>query len=84
MAMDEELKRHLDELRRQLNDGFERVLDRLTKVESTLRDLDTKHDSTRAMVTALPATVLQAIEEPMLRRLRDVEGRVTRLEKKGE
>jgi hypothetical protein len=84
--MDEELKRYLDAMEarqvERLNNGVERVLDRLTKIEVGLRDLDTKHDGTRGMVIALPATVLKAIEEPMLRRLRDIEERVTRLEKK--
>jgi hypothetical protein len=84
--MDEDLKRYLDGMEarqvERLNNGVERVLDRLTKIEVGLRDLDTKHDGTRAMVIALPATVLKAIEEPMLRRLRDIEERVTRLEKK--
>jgi hypothetical protein len=61
--MDEELERRFDELHRQLNDGFERVHDRLTTIEATLRDLDTKHDSTQAMILALPAAVSQAIED---------------------
>jgi hypothetical protein len=34
--MDEEIRRYLDEMRRDLNDGFQRVLDRLGSLHDTL------------------------------------------------
>lgn len=47
-----------------LNLQTERILNRLTAVEADLRNLRTEHSVTRDLVTALPATVLGAIEKP--------------------
>jgi hypothetical protein len=45
-----------------------------------LRDLRGEHDVTRTLVTALPATVLKAIEQPLTRRIRAIEDRLDTLE----
>jgi hypothetical protein len=63
-----------------INAGNERLLDRLTKLEGEVRNLRSEHSVTRDLVAALPATVLGAIEKPLLRRLTDLEDRVSKLE----
>jgi len=82
--MDDELKAYLDDMMTRINAGFERVLDRLTAVEGDLRNLRSEHSVTRDLVARLPATVLHAIEQPLLRRLTAVEDRVSKIEKGGK
>ena len=82
--MDEELKLHLEAMEArllgQLNKQTERILDRLTMVENDVRDLRTEHSVTRDMVLKLPGTVLGALEQPLLRRIRATEARLDKLE----
>lgn len=78
--MDEETRAAFAALMARINNNHEAVLHRLSAVEGAIRDLTTSHEVTRRMVTSLPATVLGAIEEPMLKRLGDLEHRVTKLE----
>jgi hypothetical protein len=61
------------ELMRRINDNHEILL-------AKLRDLDTRMDSTRALVMGLPAAVLKAVEDPLLRRIAAVEERVSKIE----
>jgi CHAD domain-containing protein len=63
-----------------MNNQFERVLNRLTAVESDLHNLRSEHSVTRDLVMKLPATVLGAIEQPLLRRMTAIEERVGKLE----
>jgi hypothetical protein len=80
--MDDETRQAFADLMKLINDGNGRLMNRMSAMEGELRDLRTKHDGTRDLVMGLPAAVVKAVEEPMLRRLRDIEGRVTRLEEK--
>ncbi|HME21236.1 MAG TPA: hypothetical protein VKI44_07765 [Acetobacteraceae bacterium] len=70
--MDEELRHHLDAMEERLigrlNSQTERVLDRLTTLEADIRNQRSEHTATRELVTALPATVLRAAEQPLLKR----------------
>ena len=65
-----------------INLGNERVLNRLTAIEGELRNLRSEHSVTRDLVTRLPATVLGAIEKPLLNRITDIEDRVSKIEDK--
>lgn len=47
-----------------------------------IRNLRSEHSVTRDLVAALPATVLTAIEKPFLRRLTDLENRISKIEDK--
>jgi hypothetical protein len=78
--MDDELKQYLLDMMKQINDGNERVLNRLTRIEGEVRDLRSEHSVTRDMVIALPGTVLGAIESPLLKRIRTSEDRLDKLE----
>ena len=78
--MDDELKRYLTDMMKQINDGNERVLDRLTRIEGEVRDLRSEHSVTRDVVLKLPGTVLGAIEAPLLKRIRTTEDRIDKLE----
>jgi hypothetical protein len=62
-------------LMQRLNDGVERIIAQIT-------DLRSEHAVTRNLVTTLPATVLGAIEQPLLQRISATEARVTKLEPK--
>jgi hypothetical protein len=70
--MDEELRQHLEAMESRLMGRINGVMKRLLEVETNLRgdlrDLRSEHDTTRELVSALPATVLKAIEQPLLRR----------------
>jgi hypothetical protein len=79
--MDEETKAYLDAMMALINNGTERILEQIRALSGDLRDLRSEHSVTRTLVTELPATVLGAIEGPLLRRIRSVEDRVTKLEK---
>jgi hypothetical protein len=57
-----------------------RINDNHAAVLAKLRDLDTRMDSTRALVMGLPAAVLKAVEDPLLRRIAAVEDRVSKIE----
>jgi hypothetical protein len=63
-----------------MNNQFERVLNRLSAVEGDLHNLRSEHSVTRDLVMKLPATVLGAIEQPLLRRMTMIEDRVRKLE----
>jgi hypothetical protein len=65
---------------KQINDGNERILNRLTRIEGEVRDLRSEHSVTRDMVLKLPGTVLGAIEAPLLKRIRTTEDRLDKLE----
>jgi hypothetical protein len=78
--MDDELKQYLLDMMKQINDGNERVLNRLTRIEGEVRDLRSEHSVTRDMVLKLPGTVLGAIEAPLLKRIRTSEDRLDKLE----
>ena len=80
--MDEETARAFDALMRRINDNHEAVLTQLRQLESDVRNLRTEHTTTRNSVLALPMTVLQAIEGPLLRRITDTEDRIAKLERK--
>lgn len=69
-----------DELRKLVNDGIERVLDRLSSIEGEVRNLRQEHATTREMVTRLPATILAIFEEPMLKRMTAIERRLSKLD----
>jgi hypothetical protein len=56
----------------QMDKQFERVLNRLSAIESELYNLRTEHTVTRDLLTKLPATLHRAIEE-CLRKLEDPE-----------
>jgi hypothetical protein len=56
-----------------INNGNEGVLNRLTVIESELRNLRSEHAVTRNLVTSLPATVLNAIEQALLNRMSGLE-----------
>jgi hypothetical protein len=58
--MDDELKRYLADMMKQINDGNERILNRLTRIEGEVRDLRSEHSVTRDMVLKLPGAVLGA------------------------
>ena len=47
-----------------------------------MRNLRTEHTTTRNSVLALPMTVLQAIEGPLLSRITGAENRIAKLERK--
>jgi hypothetical protein len=76
--MDKELREYLEAMEarmmRRINDGQERILAQLV-------DLRSEHSVTRNMVTALPGTILGAIEKPLLNRISATEARITALEK---
>jgi hypothetical protein len=76
--MDEELKAALEameaRLMRCINDNHEAAL-------AGQRDLQTTVQSTRELVLGMPMLVVQALERPLLERLRDVEARFTKQEK---
>jgi hypothetical protein len=78
--MDEEMKRHLEAMEGRLMARINDVLLRLVDVRADVRNLRSEHSVTRDLVTALPATVLGAIEKPLLQRITDIETRVTKLE----
>ena len=78
--MDEELRQHLQAMEDRLMGRINGVLERLSELRGDLRDLRSEHDATREMVSALPATVLKAIEAPLLRRIRTTEQRLDKLE----
>jgi hypothetical protein len=56
------------------------ITSRLTEVAGDVRNLRSEHSVTRDLVTKLPATVLGAIEKPLLKRMTDLEDRTTKLE----
>ena len=68
--MDEDLRRHLDAMEGRLMARINGALEQLSGLRGDLRDLRSEHDVTRDLVTKLPATVLGAIEQPLLRRIR--------------
>lgn len=78
--MDEQLHEYLQGMEARLMTRINGVLERLSEVRADLRDLRTEHDTTRELVTKLPATILGAIEQPLLRRVRATEGRLDKLE----
>jgi hypothetical protein len=78
--MDDELKQYLLDMMKQINDGNERVLNRLTRIEGEVRDLRSEHSVTRDMVLKLPGAVLGAIEAPLLKRIRTTEDRLDKME----
>ena len=84
--MDEDLKAALaameERLMGRINGVMKRLLEVQTNLRGDLRDLRSEHDTTREMVSALPATVLKAIEQPLLRRIRATEERLDKLEGK--
>jgi hypothetical protein len=86
--MDDETRAFLEamegRLMARMNDQHERLADRLTTLAGDVRNLRSEHGVTRDLVSALPATVLGAIEKPLLRRITSVEDRLTRLERPGE
>lgn len=51
--MDDELRRYLDTMMARINANHEHVLDRLTIVESVVRNLRSEHSVTRDFVMAL-------------------------------
>lgn len=80
--MDDETRQAFAELRALMNDQHERVLDRMTAMESELRNFRSEHGVTREMVISLPGTVLRAIEQPLLQRITKIEGRLDDMERK--
>lgn len=77
-----QLKAMEDRLVGIVNQQTERILDRLTTLETGLRNLRSEHETTRELVAALPATVLRAVERPMLNRFTALETRIDTLERK--
>jgi hypothetical protein len=75
-------KRLREDLIGMINVGNENIFNRLTAVEGEIRNLRSEHSVTRDLVAALPATVLGAIEKPFLRRLTDLENRISKIEDK--
>jgi hypothetical protein len=47
----------------QMDNQFERILNRLSAIESDLQNLRFEHNVTRDLLTKLPATLRRAIEE---------------------
>ena len=78
--MDEELKQHLEAMESRLMGRINGVMERLLEVQANLRDLRTEHSVTRDTVIKLPGTILGALEQPLLRRIRATEGRLDKLE----
>jgi hypothetical protein len=62
-------------LMRRINDNHQALL-------GEVRNLRSEHSVTRDLVTKLPATVRGAIEQPLLRRITDLEDRVSKIEEK--
>ena len=81
--MDQELKLHLEGMEARLMGRINGVMERLLEVQANLRDLRTEHSVTRDMVLKLPGTVLGALEQPLLKRIRATEGRLDKLEGQG-
>jgi hypothetical protein len=83
---DEELKGLIGSLRRdlvkQINDGNESVLNRLSAVEAEIQNLDTIARTTRNMILNVPKTMVEALEEGFLQRIARIEADVRKL--KGE
>lgn len=80
LEAEQTLTSRMNTLTSRMNDQFERVLNRLTAVEGDLHNLRSEHSVTRDLVVKLPATVLGAIEQPLLRRMTMIEERVRKLE----
>ena len=82
--MDDELKQHLEAMESRLmgriNGNHESLLTTLRELRVDLRNLRSEHSVTRDMVMALPATVLGAIERPLLNRITNAEERLDKLE----
>jgi hypothetical protein len=82
--MDEGLRDYLVAMEARLmgriNGSHESLLTAIRELRGDLRDLRGEHDATRTLVTALPATVLKAIEQPLTRRIRAIEDRLDKLE----
>lgn len=82
--MDEELKQHLEAMENRLmdriNGNHESLLTAIRDIRADVRNLRSEHETTSELVSALPATILKAIQQPLLRRITDVEARVTKLE----
>lgn len=85
--MDEDLRQYLEAMEARLmgriNGNHETILSALRELRTDLRDLRTEHSVTRDMVLKLPGTVLGAIEQPLLRRIRGTEERLDKLEGPG-
>ena len=63
--MDEELKRYLADMMKGINDGNERVLNRLTRIEGDLRDIRAEQKGIRAYIGARAGeteTLMQHLE----------------------
>ena len=82
--MDEELKQHLEAMEARLmgriNGNQESLLTAMRELRADLRNLRSEHDTTHELVSALPATVLKAIQQPLLRRITATEERLDKLE----
>jgi hypothetical protein len=63
-----------------INGSHESLLMAIREVRGDLRDLRDEHSVTRDMVLKLPGTVLGAIEQTLLRRIRSAEARLDKLE----
>ena len=79
-ALRADMSARFDGLVAKINDGNERILDRLSVVEADVRNLRSEHSVTRDLVMKLPATVLGAIEQPLLSRITAIERRVSKLD----
>ena len=82
--MDEELKAYLEAMEGRLmgriNGSHESLLTAIRELRGDLRDLRGEHSVTRDMVLKLPGTVLGALEQPLLKRIRGIEARLDKLE----
>ena len=79
-ALRADMSARFDSLEAKVNDGNEGILDRLSAVEADVRNLHSEHSVTRDLVMKLPATVLGAIEQPLLNRITAIERRVSKLD----
>ena len=79
--MDDDLRLHLEAMEGRLMTRINGVLEQVSALRGDLRDLRSEHDVTRDLVAKLPATVLGAIEQPLLRRIRGTEERLDKLER---
>ena len=82
--MDEELRAYLEAMESRLmgriNGSHESLLTAIREMRGDLRDLRVEHTVTRGMVIELPGTVLGALEQPLLKRIRGIEARLDKLE----